>query len=140
MKIEQIMTKDPTCGTSETTIGEAIAILDEIGKRHLTIVDSEKKVIGILSERDLGPFTIARLGLADCAEADVMLDSKVSEIIQETFVSAHPDDDVTVAIDLIVEQKVGALPILDKETSELRGILSYTDLLKAAKPLFENLP
>lgn len=132
------MTVNPTSASKETTVAEAIAILDEIGKRHLVIVDDFNKVLGIISERDLAPFALARLGLVNCTEADVMLDSKVTGLMQENFISAYADDEVTKGIDLMINHKIGALPIVHPETNVLEGILSYTDVLKAAKPFFKD--
>jgi CBS domain-containing protein len=40
-----------------------------------------------------------------------------------------PDDDLEQAIELLIEQKFGAIPVLD-EAEGLVGIISYVDVLR----------
>jgi acetoin utilization protein AcuB len=45
-------------------------------------------------------------------------------------VSIGPDDDLASAIELMLDQRIGALPVVDVER-HLVGILSYVDALRA---------
>lgn len=44
-------------------------------------------------------------------------------------------DDVVEAIDLMIEHRIGAVPVVEPGTGELLGIVSYVDALRAARDL-----
>ena len=48
-------------------------------------------------------------------------------------VTVLPEEDVVQAIDLLLESKVGALPVVTEETGSLIGILSYVDVLRGLR-------
>lgn len=62
-----------------------------------------------------------------------MLDSPVSEIMSSDVISVPGDAGLTDVIDLIVESKVGAIPVVDPKSNALVGIVSYIDVLKAVR-------
>jgi CBS domain-containing membrane protein len=51
--IESIMTHDPKTISSDSTLGKAVEILASASFRSLPVVDSEGKIVGILSNKDL---------------------------------------------------------------------------------------
>ena len=51
--IADVMTSDPVTIDPETNLNEAAKIMFEKWFRHLPVVDSQKKVVGIISLRDL---------------------------------------------------------------------------------------
>jgi CBS domain-containing protein len=51
--VREIMTPSPITIAPETTVDEAMRIMDEKHIRHLPVVDSEGHVAGVLSVRDL---------------------------------------------------------------------------------------
>ncbi|MEM4558857.1 MAG: CBS domain-containing protein [Acidilobaceae archaeon] len=52
-KLGEVMTKDPTTVREEDTIVKAVTILSEKRIRHLPIVDSEGRIKGVVSVRDI---------------------------------------------------------------------------------------
>ena len=44
-----------------------------------------------------------------------------------------PGDDLVEAIDLMIEHRIGAVPVVDDGGTELVGIVSYVDALRAAR-------
>jgi CBS domain-containing protein len=46
------------------------------------------------------------------------------------------DTPVTAIIDLLVQEKIGAVPVLAPDTRALVGVVSYLDILRVARPLF----
>ena len=45
----------------------------------------------------------------------------------------HPESDVTEVVDLMIEHKIGALPVVEPGSLKLLGIVSYVDVLRAAR-------
>lgn len=41
-------------------------------------------------------------------------------------------------IDLLLDHKVGAVPVVQEETREVLGIISYVDLLRALQGVFNE--
>ena len=97
--------------------------------RHLPVVD-EGRVVGIVSQRDLFFNALVRaLGFGSAAR-DRMLDSiVVKEVMTEDVVTTTPDVEVRVAAKVMVDRKIGCLPVVDAEA--LVGILSESDIVSA---------
>lgn len=51
--IESIMTHNPKTISSDATLGKAVEVLANASFRSLPVVDSEGKIVGILSNKDL---------------------------------------------------------------------------------------
>jgi acetoin utilization protein AcuB len=57
------------------------------------------------------------------------LATAVGDIMTREPLYLAPDDDLQEAVELLVEQKFGAIPVLD-EVEGLVGIVSYVDVLR----------
>lgn len=132
MQVDDIMTRSPRTVGTGTTIGEAWDVLRALEVRHLPVVNDDRELVGILSDRDFAsspapPFIAELLG-----NATPSLDAPVSTLMTGAPLTVEPDDDVADAIDLMVENKVGALPVIGRE-GEVLGIVSYLDILRSLR-------
>ncbi|TXT38395.1 MAG: signal-transduction protein [Comamonadaceae bacterium] len=67
--VADIMTRHPLCVPPETKVADAVLIMIERGFRHLPIVTSANKILGVFSVRDAMPKEVqAAQGLADFNE------------------------------------------------------------------------
>ncbi|QQR88608.1 MAG: CBS domain-containing protein [Myxococcales bacterium] len=137
MNVQDIMTAEPIVIQHDLPIIEALALMQESNVRHLPVLEG-KKLIGMISDRDLrsvyASSTVdehALLGLAKQFRAPV------SKIMASDVVLIQPEAELSEALDLILEQSVGALPVVDPISDNLVGILSYVDVLRAVR---EYLP
>jgi len=120
--VEQVMSAPVISLVPGDRADHAKALMKDRGFRHLPIVES-KKVIGILSDRDL-----LRLDPEDhCAVASLM---------SSQVVTVSPDSPIRHAAQLMFEARVSALPVLG-EQGQLLGIITVTDILRA---IFEKAP
>ncbi|MBK8394055.1 MAG: CBS domain-containing protein [Leptospiraceae bacterium] len=94
--------------------------------RHMPVVDSSFYLQGILSERDLLKFTIQSLRSSELE----VIPRKVEEIMQIKVLSAFPETPIREIARIMFEEKVGAVPILNKESREIVGIITRSDILK----------
>jgi acetoin utilization protein AcuB len=69
-------------------------------------------------------------------QAESLLDTALSEVMSGDIISIDSGEDLVAACDLILEYRIGAIPVLDRTTSELVGIVSYMDLLRVARDVF----
>ena len=123
----QVISVPPTMG-----IREAFFKMKENSIRHLPIVDARNNLIGIISDREL-----RRPNWVDEAQdiAHVYyLDNSmlVSDVMITNVHVVHTYDTLNKAVALLLDNHIGAAPVLDK-TESLVGMLSAIDLLRALK-------
>jgi acetoin utilization protein AcuB len=135
MHVTELMSRSVVVTTPEESIGRALHLLEDSGVRHLPVV-SGTRVVGMLSDRDVREY---RLPIVDEVEnqalADDLLARPVSDAMNRTFVFVDELESVARAIDVMLEFGVGAVPVLERETGELRGMISYVDVLRLARKL-----
>jgi len=137
--VQDIMTADPTTVSETTSIGEALNTLSEEGIRHLPVV-RHGDVVGILSDRDLSSLGFSMVNdMAGYEQIRARLSQPVSALMSGGVVSIGQDAELSEAVELFVEEKLSALPVVESGTSTLVGIISYIDLLKAASTALESL-
>jgi acetoin utilization protein AcuB len=132
---EDIMTRDPVTVNERATIGEAWRLLAEGSIRHLPVV-RDGDVVGILSDRDfrsLGISIVTDVQGYDRVRERLM--APVSALMTSGVITAERDADVSEVVDLMLEEKLSALPVVEQGTQSLVGIVSYIDVLRAAQPL-----
>jgi magnesium transporter len=113
-----VMTSDYATLPAEMTAAQALERLRQVAPDRETIyycyvVDSDRKLVGIVSLRDLI--------LASPAK-------HVSDIMQTEFVFARADDDQEVAASKLAEYDLIALPLVD-ENDRLVGIVTHDDVI-----------
>lgn len=129
MVVDEVMTRDPTTVRSTVSIGEAISTLKEVDARHLPVVD-DGRLVGILSDRDL----LELRNVLDDPDVDTsVLERAISACMSTDVASVTSETELTEVIDIMLERRVGALPVVEVETDTLVGIVSYVDVLKAAR-------
>jgi acetoin utilization protein AcuB len=103
----------------QASIQEALALMKQESIRHLPVVDSEVRLLGWVTDADLRGVLIASM-LEELTLEDVM--------IRKPY-SVHPDMPLEEAARLLLEKRVGGLPIV--ENGVLVGIITVVDILSA---------
>ncbi len=133
MVVKEIMTSEPVTADAGAKIRDVITALFELDVRHLPVVDGSS-LVGIVSDRDLRSFMAPALVELDNPEAVASrLNQPISSIMHGDVLSVHPEAELSEVVDLMLDHKVGAVPVVDPDSDELVGIVSYMDLLKAAR-------
>lgn len=129
------MTEDPIFVTTDAAVGDAVLALLNCGARHLPVL-KDGVLMGVVSDRDLRSGTP---GLDEVLREPARLLNRLSrpvtELMSTHVLSMTPDDDLEDAVDLLIEHRVGALPVVDPGSHHLVGILSYVDALRALREL-----
>ena len=129
--IDEIMTTAPVVVRESASIGEAWDLLRTLDIRHLPVVNSDRELVGILSDRDFVTPPAPPLMSELIGNRTASLDAPVSSIMTGAPISIDRDDDVRDAMELMVEHKIGAVPVVGPE-GQVVGIVSYLDVLRAA--------
>lgn len=133
MIVREIMSSDPYVADVRWTVRRVARALMDADVRHLPIVN-EGALVGIVSDRDLhGVIPSPWDEVEDRAKARAALEQPISTVMSSDVVSVDPESDVVEVIDLMIEHKVGAIPVVEADSSKLVGIVSYVDALRAVR-------
>jgi acetoin utilization protein AcuB len=127
MKVVDIMTRDPLTVTPTETIGQADELMNTNRIRQLPVVQ-EKELVGIVTDRDIRSFLSGSL-LESVEAREKALNTKIREIMTTEPMTVSPDDDLQEAIELMIDEKIGGIPVVD-EAEGLVGIVTYVDVLR----------
>ena len=117
-----VMTESPTTVSPRATVEAAIRLLEAQEIRHLPVVNEAGELVGMLSDRDLR----GNLG----ADGGPPGSARIVDVMNGDVIQALADDDLLEIAELMVDNKVGAIPIVD-ERGVLVGIVSYVDILRS---------
>ncbi len=102
----------------------AIELLWSAGCGALPVVNSEKRVVGIVTDRDI----CVALGTRNRRPSELL----VKELMTSDVACCGPDDEIHEALKTMRQRKVRRLPVVDA-TGRLEGMLCATDLLLYAQ-------
>lgn len=125
---EQIMSTPVMTLTPDAPLSEAWKVLREKKVHHVPVVSGEGHAVGILSDRDLlrgRPNAARRDARVDTADPPTLVRHLMSNIL----LTATPDTEIREIARVIVDERIGCLPILDP-SRRLQGILTSTDILR----------
>lgn len=89
--------------------------------RHLPVVDTERKLVGLLSDRDVMRSMIEHRGRS----------VTVGEVMSRSVKTVPPEMSAVDAVELMLRAKCHALPVVDAQHQVL-GIITSTDFLELA--------
>jgi acetoin utilization protein AcuB len=130
MDVERFMTAEPIAASPSTSLRKALELLEGHRIRHLPVVQG-KRLVGIISDRDIRQMLPSSLSVPEELERFRTWGArvKVGEVMTRQVVSVTPDTRVQRAARLMVERRIGCLPVL--RGSALVGIVTTVDLLRA---------
>lgn len=116
-RAENGMIYDPVTITRGSTVGEALAMMKEYHIGGIPVVDEDRKLVGIVTNRDL--------------RFERNLSSLVDDVMtKENLVTTSQSTDLQQAADILQQYKIEKLPVVDKD-GRLVGLVTYKDITKA---------
>jgi CBS domain-containing protein len=126
----QLMTARPIAVRANDRVADAVEILQSLDIRHLPVVNNQHELIGVLSDRDLRGLSIpVTINAEWLGTARTALDAPVSSVMNGGPISVDLEADLAEVIDLMIDNKIGAIPVTDGD-GRLAGIISYEDVLR----------
>jgi acetoin utilization protein AcuB len=123
MRVADRMTANPVAISSIDTLATARGLMDRGKFRALPVLENGT-LIGIVTDRDLRKHE----GLAGKA-VGYLEGTKVTDAMTPDPMTVPPESLAVDAARLLVERKIGGLPVMDK--GKLVGIVTTSDLLRA---------
>lgn len=109
---------------SSATIEDAVDRLVQHNVGALVVVETEgsKRLVGIITERDVMRILAARRGALD--------QLRVEDFMTRRVITGNAEDQIGHAMGVLTKNRIRHLPIVDSD-GELVGIISIGDLVKA---------
>ncbi|MGA9189132.1 MAG: CBS domain-containing protein [Methanosarcina sp.] len=128
--VDEYMTKNVKMVSTDTPIGHAAKVMVDNRLRRLPVV-KDGIFAGIVTASDIVHFlgrgdAFSKLTTGNIHEA---LDQPVGSIISKELIWTTPSTDMGKAMKIMLEKKIGSLPIL--EEGLLRGIITESDFLRS---------
>lgn len=122
LKVKDIMTSDVITVDPYETVEYAARVMSRFGISSL-IVQSDERILGIITERDV----LIRVVASSRNPQNVI----VSEIMTNNLISANPNTTIKEASRIMLQNRIKKLTVLDPEDDKrVIGIISLTDIAK----------
>lgn len=127
MKVKDVMVKE----MATLDVNDELSLANDIMRlgrvRHLPVVDGAR-LLGIISERDLFRSSLAQaLGSGGQTSRELMKTVRIKDLMVRELVTISPEMDLLQAVKIMVDKKIGCLPVVDHD--RLVGLITETDIM-----------
>lgn len=135
--VKKIMTRDIEVLSNKASLNDAVKKIHEKGVGALPVVDSDNKIVGIVSERD---FAILLSG--------VLTEELVEDFMTKDVISTTPGTPIESASKIMVRNRLRRIPVVGEErktphpeNEKIVGIITSTDILEflGASKAFDSM-
>lgn len=129
--VSEIMQREVATLREEDQLTVADDVMRLGSVRHMPVLAGEK-LVGVVSNRDLLSASLTSALEFGARERRAFLRSvEVREVMTRDVVSVGPDMPIAKAARILIERRIGCLPVV-KGDDQLIGLVTETDLLRAA--------
>jgi CBS domain-containing membrane protein len=139
MRVQDVMQKEVTTLDLEDSLDVAEDIMTLGRVRHLPVVAGDRRLVGLVTQRDLLRASVASvLELSRPVEHDWLKAIPVRLVMSTELLTVSPKDTLNEAVQLLISRKFGCLPVV--EDGKLVGLLTETDCLQVLAGLLRDAP
>ncbi|MGD8171038.1 CBS domain-containing protein [Vibrio sp. TRT 21S02] len=133
-KVEDMMTRNPHTLLRSHSLADAKSTMHALDIRHIPVVDADRKLLGIVSQRDI--LAAQESSLQKLPDTDTYtLSTPLHEVMHTGLVTVSPKAGLKQSALYMQKHKVGCLPVVDN--GELVGIITDSDFVAIAINLLE---
>lgn len=126
--VKDWMTPDPITIAPSTTLPEANRLMKECGIRRLPVVDSGR-LVGIVTLGDVREASPSAATSLSIYELNYLLSRlTVEKIMTRDPIAISPETSLEAAARLMLEHKIGGLPVVDE--GKVVGIITESDIFR----------
>lgn len=130
MLVEKWMTREPVIVQKDDSLGSAAHLLRDRNIRRIPVMH-KGRLVGIITDRDVKAASPSKATSLDIWEMHFLIEKlKVSDVMTPRPITIHADTTIERAAMIMMERKIGGLPVVDREGS-LIGILTEHDVFRA---------
>lgn len=129
MIVKDYMTKHPVLADPSMSIVEVQGIMAEAKVRHLPVAGEGKRLVGLVTQETLRvpPTKLTSLNVWEITRFLSELTVKDVMVKRKDVITIGPDATIEDAAQVMVEHKIGCLPVLEEEI--VIGIITETDMM-----------
>lgn len=126
MKARDIMTNDPECITRDSTLQDAARLMRDGGFGAVPVVEDtrERRVVGIITDRDIAIRHVAEGHTSSCSVGDHMT-GRIKTV--------RVDDDLGDVEEIMADEQIRRVPVVDQD-DRLVGMIAQADIARRDSP------
>ncbi len=129
MNVASIMTRKVFTVDMDDSLKTVRNIFKHVEFHHI-LVDDGKKLVGVISDRDLLKAMSPFLGTPSENRCDtIALNKKAHQIMSNIIITIDAETSIEQANDLLLENDISCLPVVSQQGS-VEGIVTWKDILK----------
>ena len=121
---KELMTADPHCCTADTTLTDVAKLMVECDCGEIPVIDSDKKLIGVVTDRDIVCRVVAK-GLNPSAMT-------ANDAMSQPVISVTESTSLADVLATMEDHQVRRLPVVDASGC-ICGIIAQADVALVAK-------
>ena len=121
---KDLMTPDPQCCTAEQTLNDVAMMMRECDCGEIPVVDAQKKLIGVVTDRDIVCRVVAAGKNPSAVTAQDAMTQPVTSVALESSLDA--------VLARMEEHQIRRVPVVDAEGC-VCGIISQADVARKAE-------
>ena len=126
-EVADVMTGKVVTLSGHHTFREAVNLMNDRHFRHCVVVDNNRKVIGVISDRDI---------LRAMARNPNSQSKSLDQIMTRNPITVKRSTKIIDAVSKLIAKRINCLPVIE-EDGTICGIVTSTDLLKSYQQLLE---
>ena len=137
--ISNWMSPNPITVTPETLVSDASDILDCYKIRRLPVVDDAGNLVGIVTTGDIREASGSDATSLSVWELNYLLAKlKIRRIMTAKPVTIDATDTISQAATLMLKHKISGLPVTDRLTGALVGIITESDIFRLVAKTWQD--
>ncbi|MCQ2578625.1 MAG: CBS domain-containing protein [Treponema sp.] len=135
MLVKSVMTKNVISVEPQTSVTQAKALMSQHGINKLPVLDSSKRLVGIITKNDITKALPSEATTLDMFEIGYLLSKLTCEkFMTKKVISLDEDTVVEEAAKVMVDNNIGCIPIVKDDL--LVGIVTESDLFTLFTDMF----
>ena len=129
LTVKDLMTTDVISLKEGDNLNLSRFLMETKRVRHVPIVNSNKEVVGLITQRDLFAMSISTLADLDKEQQlEILRGIPVKEVMRSNIQTVVPEMELEEAAELMLQNKFGCLPVVSDK--KLVGIITESDFVK----------
>jgi CBS domain-containing membrane protein len=129
LRVRDLMTDHVFSVHIHESVETVYDLMNEHGLRHVTVLDADGDLVGLISHRDLLRNTVVERSQVPLhIQREVLRRTRAEEVMTSEVETTDPDRPIHEAAAVMLENKFGCLPVI--EDWRLVGILTEADFVR----------
>lgn len=125
MRVQDVMTANPTCCTEQASLKEAARMMAQSDCGEIPVVDAQRRPTGVITDRDIACRAVA--------EGKDPQSTSVREVMSSPVVTVTPETDLDEVCEQMEAHQIRRIPVVD-ENGIVCGMVSQADIARTAPP------